>query len=76
MSLAAGISVRFDAQTRATLDALAAKSGLSVADLIRRATIGCTRRWEQEGRIELSLLQDAPGLPPFQEPKPLNYRRK
>ena len=53
MALRDAISVRFDDVTKARLDALASHTGLSSADLVRRATEEFLDRVEADGHITI-----------------------
>lgn len=55
MSLNKSVSVRFDDNTEDRLDALASKTGLSKADLVRRAAVSYLDTAEKTGEITLAL---------------------
>jgi len=61
MALRDAISVRFDDVTKARLDALALHTGLSAADLVRRATEEFLARVESDGKITIPVKMVADG---------------
>jgi hypothetical protein len=55
MALRAYVPVRLSQATRARLEAIAAQSGLSVSDLVRRATEEFLDEIEAKGEITISM---------------------
>ena len=55
MSFKAAVSVRFDADMDARLKSLSEQSGISAADLVRRATEEYLTRIEQQGAINIPI---------------------
>ena len=68
MALGDAISVRLDDVTKARLNALADHTGLSAADLVRRAAEEFLDRVEEEGRITIPLRMVAEKRPGYRPP--------